>query len=135
MIQIKNKKIIIDLFATGAIRFVNFMLKSGVASPIYIDLRRIISFPRLVKEIRDAIWQITSHLEFSLICGVPYAALPLATALSLEYNIPMLMRRKEVKEYGTKASIEGVFSQDQLCLVIEDVMTTGASLLETIASL
>ena len=126
---------ILDLFFIGAIQFGHFVLKSGTISPIYIDLRRIISFPKLVKEIRIALWQLVSHLEFSLICGVPYTALPLATALSLEYNVPMLMRRKETKEYGTRSSIEGVFSKEQVCLVIEDVITTGASILETVKSL
>lgn len=135
MIQLQTKKMILDLFSIGSIQFGSFILKSGITSPIYIDLRRMISFPKLVKEIRDALWQLTSALEFSLICGVPYTALPLATAISLEYNVPMLMRRKEIKEYGTKSSIEGIFSKGQFCLVIEDVITTGQSILETVSSL
>lgn len=135
MIQLQTKKMILDLFNIGSIQFGHFILKSGITSPIYIDLRRIISFPRMIKEIRDALWQLASDLEFSLICGVPYTALPLATAISLKYNVPMLMRRKEVKEYGTKSSIEGIFSKKQLCLVIEDVITTGKSILETVIPL
>ncbi|VHO00736.1 orotate phosphoribosyltransferase [Candidatus Rhabdochlamydia sp. T3358] len=135
MIQLQTKKMILDLFSIGSIQFGHFVLKSGITSPIYIDLRRIISFPKMVKEIRDALWQLASDLEFSLICGVPYTALPLATAISLKYNIPMLMRRKEIKEYGTKSIIEGIFSKEQLCLVIEDVITTGKSILETVIPL
>jgi len=135
MIQLQTKKMILDLFSIGSIQFGSFVLKSGIISPIYIDLRRVISFPKFVKEIRDALWQLASDLEFSLICGVPYTALPLATAISLEYNVPMLMRRKEVKELGTKPSIEGIFNKGQFCLVIEDVITTGQSILETVSPL
>ncbi|MDR2539633.1 MAG: orotate phosphoribosyltransferase [Chlamydiales bacterium] len=135
MIQLQTKKMILDLFSIGSIQFGSFILKSGITSPIYIDLRRMISFPKLVKEIRDALWQLASALEFSLICGVPYTALPIATAISLEYNVPMLMRRKEVKEYGTKSSIEGLFNKKQFCLIVEDVITTGQSILETVVPL
>jgi orotate phosphoribosyltransferase len=135
MIPLQTKKMILDLFDIGAIQFGRFVLKSGITSPIYIDLRRVISFPKLVKEIRDALWQLTSKLEFHLICGVPYTALPLATAISLEYNVPMLMRRKEIKNYGTKSSIEGVFNKEQTCLVVEDVISTGKSILETVIPL
>lgn len=135
MIQLQTKKMILDLFSIGSIQFGSFVLKSGITSPIYIDLRRVISFPKLVKEIRDALWQLASALEFNLICGVPYTALPLATAISLEYHVPMLMRRKEIKEYGTKSSIEGIFNKGQFCLVIEDVITTGQSILETVSPL
>ncbi|MGL4540664.1 MAG: orotate phosphoribosyltransferase [Candidatus Rhabdochlamydia sp.] len=135
IIPLQTKKMILNLFDIGAIQFGCFVLKSGITSPIYIDLRRVISFPKLVKEIRDALWQLTSKLEFHLICGVPYTALPLATAISLEYNVPMLMRRKEIKTYGTKSSIEGVFNKEQTCLVVEDVISTGKSILETVMPL
>ncbi|PWU14820.1 MAG: orotate phosphoribosyltransferase [Chlamydiae bacterium] len=135
MIQLQTKKVILDLFNIGSIQFGHFVLKNGIISPIYIDLRRVISFPKMVKEIRDALWQLASDLEFSLICGVPYTALPLATAISLEYHVPMLMRRKEIKKHGTKSSIESIFNKKQLCLVIEDVITTGKSILETVIPL
>jgi orotate phosphoribosyltransferase len=126
-------ELFIQLYDIGAIKFGSFKLKSGLTSPFYIDLRETISFPKLLIEISEAIWAKISHLHFERLCGVPYTALPFATYLSVTYNKPMIMRRKEQKEHGTKKIIEGVFAQNHTCLVIEDLISSGISILETIA--
>ncbi len=124
-------ELISSLHQIGAIKFGNFTLKSGQTSKIYLDLRQIISHPIVLRSVADAIWQKIQHLKPELLCGVPYTALPIATCISLDHHIPMIMRRKEKKSYGTKQQIEGRFSQGQTCLIIEDVLTTGGSILET----
>lgn len=75
-----------------------------------------------------------NSVEFNLLCGVPYTALPLASVLSLSMNLPMIMRRKEAKNYGMKKIIEGSWdtSIKNRCLIIEDLVTSGLSVFETI---
>jgi uridine monophosphate synthetase len=125
----------IELFEVGAVKFGSFRLKSGVDSPVYLDLRVMVAYPGLMKRISEMMWEKAKALEFDQVCGVPYTALPLATCISVAHEIPMIIRRKEVKEYGTKKQIEGVFEKGETCLILEDVMTSGSSILETTDSL
>lgn len=123
------------LLEAGCIKFGEFTLKSGLKSPIYIDLRQIITYPKLLAEIAQAYLPILSRLQFSRIAGLPYAAIPIATAISLAGNYPMIYPRKEVKTYGTKAEIEGEYHAGETVLVIDDLATTGGSKFEAIEKL
>ena len=123
------------LLEAGCIKFGEFTLKSGLKSPIYIDLRQVISHPTLLADIAQAYLPLLSHLQFSRIAGLPYAAIPIATAISLAGNYPMIYPRKEVKTYGTKAEIEGEYHAGETALVIDDLATTGGSKFEAIEKL
>jgi uridine monophosphate synthetase len=123
------------LLEAGCVKFGEFTLKSGLKSPIYIDLRLIISHPTLLAEVARAYLPLMSNLQFSRIAGLPYAAIPIATAISLAGNYPMIYPRKEVKAYGTKAEIEGEYQPGEIALVIDDLATTGGSKFEAIEKL
>ena len=136
--QIANNelsKLADDLLSVGCIKFGNFTLKSGLQSPIYIDLRRIISYPRLLTQVAQAYLPLLSTLHFSRIAGLPYAAIPIATAISLAGNYAMIYPRKEAKTYGTKAEIEGEYHAGETVVVIDDLATTGGSKFEAIEKL
>jgi len=124
-----------ELLEAGCIKFGNFTLKSGLQSPIYIDLRQIISHPKLLAEVAQAYLPIVSSLQFSRIAGLPYAALPIATAISLAGNYPMIYPRKEAKSYGTRAEIEGEYHAGEIAVIIDDLATTGGSKFEAIEKL
>jgi uridine monophosphate synthetase len=124
-----------ELLAAGCIKFGEFTLKSGLKSPIYIDLRRIISHPKLLERIGAAYLPLLKDLKFERLAGLPYAAIPIATAVSLQGNFPMIYPRKEVKSYGTKAEIEGEYHAGETALVIDDLATTGGSKFEAIEKL
>ncbi|XP_070535708.1 uridine 5'-monophosphate synthase-like [Ptychodera flava] len=129
--------LILQLFQIQAVKFGSFTLKSGIQSPVYFDLRVIVSYPGLMNEVAEFLWDTVAKTdaEFQRICGVPYTALPLATLMSAKHNVPMLIRRKEAKDYGTKKMIEGSFENGEKCLVVEDVVTSGSSVMETVQSL
>jgi uridine monophosphate synthetase len=98
-------------------------------------LRRIISFPKLLAQIGEAYLPLLHKLTFDRLAGLPYAAIPIATAVSLQGDYPMIYPRKEVKTYGTKAEIEGEFHAGETALVIDDLATTGGSKFEAIEKL
>ncbi len=127
----EQKKYLIELYNIGVIQFGTFTLKSGITSPIYIDLRRIISRPDILNQTGKYIGDYVKQCSCDFICGVPYTALPIATAVSLMHNKPMVMRRKEQKNHGTKKIIEGVYDSGSVVLVIEDITTSGSSAYET----
>ena len=127
-----KKEFFLECYKLGIIKFGRFTLKSGIESPFYVDLRPLSSDPKILKLLANYLLDMLPLDNFDLICGVPYAALPMATAMSLESYIPLIIKRKEAKTYGTRKILEGIFTKGQNCLLVEDVITSGASLLETI---
>lgn len=128
-----KKEFFLECYKLGIIKFGRFTLKSGIESPFYVDLRPLASDPKILKNLANYLLEMLPLDNFDLICGVPYAALPMATAMSLESYIPLIIKRKEAKNYGTKKLIEGIYQKGQNCLLVEDVITSGKSLIETIA--
>jgi len=115
------------------IKYGHFTLKSGEKSNIYVDLRNLIGHPMLLKEISYEFGKLISYKNIVLV-GVPLGGLQYAFTISSIYNIPMIMIREDKKNYGLKNIIEGnLFDRD--CVIVEDVITTGNSILNIIKKL
>lgn len=123
------------LLAAGCVRFGEFTLKSGLRSPIYLDLRAIIAHPALLRQVAEAYVPVLRGLTFDRLAALPYAALPIGAAVSLAGDWPLIYPRKEVKTYGTAASIEGASAPGERVVVLDDLATTGDSKLEAIEKL
>lgn len=120
------------LIRTGCFKLGDFVLKSGKHSPFYIDLRRVISDPEVLALAGKAYAQAAHGCGCTRIAGIPAAALPLATAASLEMRLPMIWPRMPVKEHGTGNRVEGEFQPGEKVLLLDDLITTGLSKLEAL---
>jgi uridine monophosphate synthetase len=127
--------IAVGLHSLGAVRFGEFTLKSGQKSPIYLDLRLLVSDPALMRTVARAMARLLAGLSYERIAAIPYGGLPIGQAVALETNRPLIYPRREVKEYGTKKAIEGAFTPGETVVVLDDLVTTGGSKLEAIAPL
>ena len=123
------------LLRAGCVRFGRFTLKSGLISPIYLDLRRLIGFPDVLRDVGSALARLLTGLDYDVVAALPYAATPLGTAACLQSGDRMVYPRREVKDYGTKAAVEGVFEAGETAVILDDLATTGGSKIEAVAKL
>ncbi len=120
------------LHRIGVLRFGDFTLKDGRQSPFYLDMRILVSHPAALARVARAMLQRAEalSLRYDRIAGLPYAGLPIAVAMSLIAERPMIYARKEAKQYGTKQLIEGEFHAGDVALMIDYVVTSGGAKLE-----
>ena len=127
------------LYEEKIIRFGDFTLASGKKSPYYIDLRLVPSFPheyrKMIKELQNLIAEDIGFENFHSLVSVPTGGLVVAASLATEIVKPLIYVRKEAKEHGTGKAVEGVTCQDMKLLMIEDVVTSGGSVINAIKSI
>lgn len=128
-------RIALGLYDLGAVRFGEFTLKSGQTSPLYIDLRLLVSDPQLMAIVARAMAGVMRDLRYDRIAALPYGGLPIGQAVSLETGKPLLYPRREVKDYGTKKLIEGRYEPGETVVVLDDLVTTGGSKIEAMIPL
>lgn len=120
------------LMKIDALKFGVFKLTSGKASPYYVDLRIVPSFPDAFTEICDFYTeQITIQIglkNFDRIAGVPIAGIPFASQIAYNLKKPFLYVRKGLRRHGRKRRVEGILVSGERVLLVDDLVTTGLTL-------
>ncbi|MEX2689177.1 MAG: orotate phosphoribosyltransferase [Candidatus Njordarchaeum guaymaensis] len=130
-----KKTLILELYDAGVIKIGNFKLTSGLESPFYIDIRGAISFPSILKRIANMIIvELYQSDTFDVVAGIATGGLPLVSYISCLTNMPMAYIRKKVREHGTGRIVEGIV-RDKSVVLIDDVVTTGGSLINAIEAI
>jgi len=133
------KEFAIFLYKNNIIRFGNFTLASGKNSSYYVDLRLIPGYPhqfrKMIKNLQNLIVEKTGLDDFDCLASVPTGGLVVTSALAIEIVKPLIYVRSKPKEHGTTKSIEGKISAGMKAVMVDDVMTTGTSVLNGINQL
>ncbi|MCA1444111.1 orotate phosphoribosyltransferase [Ensifer sp. IC4062] len=113
-----------------------YKLSSGMASPVYIDCRKLISYPRIRSAVMDfaaaTILREAGFEQFDVVAGGETAGIPFAAMLAERLGLPMIYVRKAPKGHGRNAQIEGHMPEGARVLVIEDLTTAGGSMFKFI---
>ena len=127
------------LYKNGIIKFGDFTLTSGKSSSYYIDLRLVPSYPhqfrKMIKNLQKLIIEKTGLDNFDSLASVPTGGLVITSALAIEIVKPLIYVRNKPKEHGAAKSIEGKISAGMKIVMVDDVMTTGTSVLNGIKQL
>ena len=130
-----NKHLIQLLKENKVIKFGKFTLSSGKESDYYVDMKRAVTNPLILRQVAEIISERIDKNYIDKIAGPALGAIPIVTAVSLYTGIPMLMIRKAKKDYGTSQLIEGDLKMGDRVVVLEDVTTTGNSLNDAIQAI
>ncbi|MBP1909349.1 orotate phosphoribosyltransferase [Methanolobus bombayensis] len=128
-------KLIDALKECGAVKFGDFTLASGKKSSYYIDIKKASTDPKTLKVIAKEAGRLIKGMDLSAVGGVVLGGVPLATAVSMETDLPLILIRKSEKEYGTGGRFVGDFQEGSKILLLEDVTTSGGSVKDAIVAI
>lgn len=117
------KPLILEIAAFQVVKFGQFPLKNGTISPIYMDLKPLISFPKTLKNLSVFFWQKIQYLKFDLLFGATPLGIAIATCLSVAHDIPLVIGNKGITEVG-RQRVDGFFKGGQYCLIIDDILSS-----------
>jgi orotate phosphoribosyltransferase len=126
-LNLQKQELIAALKACGAVRYGDFTLASGKKSKYYVDIKKASTDPKTLKLIARQAAVKVKKMDVSVVAGVELGGVPLATAVSMETDLPLLIVRKAIKEYGTKSRFVGDIKPEDRIVMLEDVTTSGGS--------
>ncbi len=127
-----KKDLIRRLKEVGAVKFGEFVLSSGQKSNVYVDIKHACTYPDILKLITELMAKKVRELDFDKIACIELGGVPLAVALSMKMEKPLVIFRKQKKDYGIKDDCIGVIKAGERFVVVEDVTTTGRSALSVV---
>ncbi len=132
-----SREKLLELFRKRALSFGTFKLASGKESSYYINSKKVLFHAEAIWLLGDVLWELTRDLNIDAIGGLEIGAIPMATAACLRYHengrtLEGLFVRKEAKGHGSKQRLEGSIAPGQRVAVIDDVFTSGGSVIQAI---
>jgi len=129
---------LLEIFKKRAFSFGNFTLASGKQSSYYINSKKAIFQSEAVALLGELLWDATKDLDIQAIGGLEVGAIPMAAAAAMRYHLegrPLegFFVRKQAKTHGSQERIEGILNPGMRVAMVDDVLTTGGSVLEAIA--
>lgn len=136
-IENRSKKLAPLLWKSGCLDFGQFTLTSGKQSPYYVDLRLLPSYPELFAQATDLAVELIEGMDEDCdsICAVPTGGLPFGTLLAYKLEKSLLYVRKEGKSHGEGRKVEGKMKEGDELLVVDDIITTGGSVIDAVESI
>ncbi len=135
-ISFRSEKLAPVLWKSGCLDFGEFTLTSGITSPYYVDLRLLPSYPELFDIATDMAADLVrkKEISFDVVSAVPTGGLPFGTLLAHKLSAPLTYVRKRGKSHGEERQVEGKMKKDDRALVVDDIITTGGSVIEAVRS-
>lgn len=137
MAESSLEELVKDIYRAGAFKIGDFKLTSGGLSPYYVDLRTLVSKPKLFERLVDSYIDKMRAIgkDFDVIAGVETAGIPIATLISYKTGVPMVYARSGERGHGTERLVEGELAAGDRVVVIDDVLTTGGSIMNAVKAI